>query len=81
MLLPNYEHCILNLINSILKYYKVQTKYNGLSILDKVLEKDYKNIVFIILDGMGEHVLKNISPDGYFINNRKALAIESFWII
>lgn len=71
MLLPNYEHSILNLINSILKYYNVQTKYNGLSILDKVLEKDYKNIVFIILDGMGEHVLKNISPDGYFINNRK----------
>ena len=43
MLLPNYEHSILNLINSILKYYNVQTKYNGLSILDKVLEKDYKN--------------------------------------
>ena len=23
---PNYEHSILNLINTILKYYKVETK-------------------------------------------------------
>lgn len=71
MILPNYEHSILNLINSILKHYNVQTKYNGLQILDKELEKNYKNVVLIILDGMGEHVLKNISPNGYFMNNRK----------
>ena len=26
IVLPNYEHCILNTITSILKYYNVETK-------------------------------------------------------
>ena len=50
---PNYEHCILNTINSILKYYNVETRYNGLVELDELLKNKYKNIVLIILDGMG----------------------------
>ena len=69
IVLPDYENCVLNLINSILKYYNVETKYNGLKELDKILEKKYKNIVFIILDGMGEHILKNISSNGFFTKN------------
>lgn len=69
IIFPNYEHSILNLINSILRHYGVKTKYNGLPILEKELNKNYKNVVFIILDGMGEHILRNISPDGYFIQN------------
>ena len=66
---PDYNHSILNLINSILKYYNVKTEYNGLPELDKILQNNYKNIVLIILDGMGEHILKNISPNGFFYNN------------
>lgn len=66
IIFPNYEHSILNLINSILKHYNVETKYNSLPILEKELSKNYKNVVLIILDGMGEHILKNISPNGYF---------------
>ena len=70
IVLPDYENSILNLINSILKYYNVTTKYNGLSILDQKLEKKYKNIVLIILDGMGEHILTNVSPNGFFKNHQ-----------
>ena len=70
IIFPDYKHSILNLINSILKHYNVKTKYNSLPILEKELAKNYKNVVFIILDGMGEHILKNISPNGYFMQNR-----------
>jgi hypothetical protein len=69
IIFPDYEHSILNLINTILKHYNVNTKYNSLPKLEKELAKNYKNIVLIILDGMGEHILKNISPKGYFIQN------------
>lgn len=69
IIMPNYEKSILNLINSILKYYKVQTKYEGLPELKNLLKKDYKNIVLIILDGMGYNILKEISPDGFFLKN------------
>ena len=69
IIFPDYEHSILNLINSILKHYNVETKYNSLPILEKELAKNYKNVVLIILDGMGEHILRNVSPNGYFIKN------------
>lgn len=71
IIFPNYEHSILNLINTILKYYKVETKYNSLPELEKTLQKEYKNVVLIILDGMGEHILKNISPDNFLYKNHK----------
>ena len=71
IILPNYEHSILNIITSMLKYYNVNTEHKYLKALDKILEKKYKNIVFLILDGMGEHILKNVSQDGFFAKNEK----------
>lgn len=70
IIFPNYEHSILNIINTVLKYYNVETKYKGLPELEKKLEKKYKNVVLIILDGMGEHILKAISPNNFFENNK-----------
>ena len=69
IILPNYEHSILNTITSILKYYNVETNHTSLEKLDKELQKRYKNVVFMILDGMGEHILTPISPEGYFKQN------------
>lgn len=70
IVLPNYNHCILNTITSILKYYNVKSDHKSLESLDKILEKKYKNIVFLVLDGMGEHILNNISPKGYFSDKK-----------
>ena len=67
---PEYEHSILNIINTILKYYKVDTKYKILPNLEEKLSKGYKNVVLIILDGMGEHILKKISPNQFFERNK-----------
>ena len=69
-ILPNYEQCILNTVTSILKYYNVDTKHKSLKSLDERLKKEYKNVVFIILDGLGEHILNNLSPEGYFSKNK-----------
>lgn len=70
ILMPDYNHCILNLITSILKNYGVETKYNSLEKIDKLLKKQYKNVVLLILDGMGENILNNSSPNGIFAKNR-----------
>lgn len=70
IMLPNYNRSILNLIVSLLKYYNVDSKYSGLEEIDNILKKDYKNIVMVVLDGMGENILKNNSPEGLFYKNK-----------
>ncbi len=68
---PDYNHCILNTISSILHYYGVSTKYNGNTKLDEILtQHQYDNVVLIILDGMGNNILNSISPNG-FLNKYK----------
>lgn len=67
---PDYNNCILNLITSILKYYNVQTEYKGLDSLDALKNNTYKNVVLVILDGMGNNLLNEISPNGFFAKNK-----------
>lgn len=70
IIMPNYDHCILNLITSVLKYYNVETNHSSLNNVDKILQKQYKNVIFLVLDGMGEHILNKISPQGYFSKHK-----------
>ena len=70
ILMPDYERCILNLITSILKNYGVETKYHGLKKVDECLKKPYKNVVLVVLDGMGENILKEHLPNGLFANHK-----------
>ena len=71
IILPNYEHCILSTITSILKYYNVETNHKSSKKIDKILnDKEYKNVIFLILDGLGEHILNRISPDGILNKNK-----------
>lgn len=71
IVMPNYDNSILSTITSILKYYNVETKHKSSEKLDKLLnEKQYKNVIFLILDGLGEHILNNFSPQGFFNKNK-----------
>ena len=71
ILLPNYDHCILGTMSSILKNYNVECACKSNEALDKILsEKRYKNIIFMILDGLGEYNLNEISNDGFFKQNQ-----------
>lgn len=71
IVLPDYNHSILSTISSILKYYNVKTEHKTSEKLDKILnEKEYKNVIFLVLDGLGEHILNTISPNGILYNNK-----------
>ena len=41
--LPDYDNCLVNLSNSILKKFNVETTAKTLPLADKFLEKKYKN--------------------------------------
>jgi len=65
---PNYENCIVNLAASVLQEFGVDTKETkGLPICKELFKKDYKNIVVLLLDGMGISVMeKNLKKGGFF---------------
>ena len=64
---PDYKNCSANLPNSIMKKFGVQTVGDTLPLLDEYLKKDYKNIVVILLDGMGINILENnLKEDDFF---------------
>lgn len=64
---PQYGNCIANLPNSILRAFGVEPAGDTLPLLDPYLENEYKNVVVLLLDGMGVNILEaNTDPDGFF---------------
>lgn len=63
---PDYDNCIVNLSNSILKSFGAETSAPTLKMADKLLEKEYKNVVVLLMDAMGISILeKHLEPDGF----------------
>lgn len=64
---PDYSNCIANLPNSIMKYFGVDTVGETLPLLDKYLDREYKNVIVLLLDGMGINIIEgNLEEDGFF---------------
>ena len=64
--LHNYENCIVNLSNSILSNFGVIPVGKTLPLVDNLLKKDYKNVVIILLDGLGTCIMgSNLKEDGF----------------
>lgn len=64
---PDYNNSIASLANSILKKWGLQTNGSTLRLLDRFLEKDYANVVVILLDGMGKCIIEhNLEENGFF---------------
>lgn len=54
--LPDYDNCCVNLISSVAKHFKIKTNHKTLPLADKLLKKNYKNIVVLLLDGLGKEL-------------------------
>ena len=68
----NYNECLTNLACSIAKYFGASYKHNTIDYIDKLLEeKRPKNVVTILLDGMGTSILdKHLLNDSFFMKNK-----------
>lgn len=63
---PDYNNCITNLACSIQKEFGIEPANPTLKMCDKLLQKQYKNIVVILFDGMGKNILEeNLEKDGF----------------
>ncbi len=72
IIFPDYHNSLVNITNSILKYYDVKSFHNSLAELDEILnEKDYQNIVLMLYDGMGSNIMdKNLPLNSFFRSNK-----------
>ena len=67
---PDYNNSIANLACSILKYYGIEPVNNTLKAADEYLKTKHKNVVLLLLDGMGVYsMVKHLHPDGFFSSN------------
>ncbi|MBQ5331866.1 MAG: alkaline phosphatase family protein [Oscillospiraceae bacterium] len=58
LVFPNYKKCSVNVISSIKKYYRIPTNVPSIEKLDDELNRMYKNVVLIVLCGVGENMLR-----------------------
>lgn len=58
-IMPDYEKGLVNVTNSIMRYFGVNGMHKTLPLLDKKLnEGKFKNVVLVLFDGLGYNILK-----------------------
>ncbi len=73
--LPDYNNCLVNLSNSILKEFGAETTAKTLPLADRYLKSEHRNTVILLLDAMGTSILeKHLDRDGFF----RSHAVGSF---
>lgn len=65
---PDYDNSLVNLSNSFLRHFDCPQWHSTLSPLDEQLaERRCKNVILLVLDGMGMDMLKhNLQEDSFF---------------
>ena len=68
----NYNECLTNLANSIRKYFEIECKHNTIEYIDKLLEeKQPKNVIVMLFDGMGSRILdRTLDKEDFFLKNK-----------
>ncbi len=81
LVMPDYKNCLANIPNSVLKHFGVPTVGDTLPQLDRLLaEKDYKNVVLMLLDGMGTYVMEETLEEGGFLRSHFTESIKSVFL-
>lgn len=77
---PDYNNCLTNVACSILKHFDLPFQHNSLSKLDIFLQnKNYKNVLLIVYDGLGiEIIKKNLPADSFFAKNMRGYVTSVF---
>jgi len=63
----DYENCLVNLACSVLKEFGTPYSHPTLPQMDRLLQGHYRNVVVLLLDGMGVDAINHhLEPDGFF---------------
>ncbi len=76
---PDYDNSILNITASLLDLFGYEQSYKPLPELSKEYFRQFDNIVFLVVDGMGSEILKkHLAEDSLFRSNQKRTLTSVF---
>jgi predicted AlkP superfamily pyrophosphatase or phosphodiesterase len=67
LVFPEYDHSLLTIPSSILKYYGIDLGYKSNQQLDERFKEKPKNVVFILVDALGTEILKKHPEEAEFL--------------
>lgn len=77
---PDYDRSILSVASSVLKHFGVtDCEHKSLPELDELLNKNYKNVIVMLFDGMGTSVLKEHLAEDAFLRPHHLTNISSVY--
>lgn len=74
---PDWQHNIVNLAATLAQHLGQRTNKVTLPLLDKALAHDYQNIVFLVVDGMGTHIMQKNLPTDSFLRTHQVQELTS----
>lgn len=76
-MLPDYNKSIVSIASSVLSHFGAQTHHKTLSELDVLLDKQPKNVVVMLFDGMGTEIIKKHLPKDAFLTRHMLFPVSS----
>lgn len=77
---PDYDRSILSVASSVLNYFGVtDCKHKTLPDFDELLNKNYKNVIVMLFDGMGSSVLEEHLNEDDFLRQHRLTDISSVY--
>lgn len=78
-ILPDFTKSNLNITATLAEFLGAPNKNATLPILKAELAKGYKNIIYMIIDGMGIHpLMRNFGPNNFLRRNIKQTLVSTF---
>lgn len=77
MLLPDYNNSLLSTVASVMKAYHVPSVYPTIPALDGMLSPRPKNVVILLLDGLGVTTLETVLPEDSFLRRHHMHTVTS----
>lgn len=73
----DYKNNIINITNSILKHYGLETYHNTFPLVDKYLRNNYNHLVVILIDGLGVNVINEHLNDSNIFKNQLKTSVST----
>jgi predicted AlkP superfamily pyrophosphatase or phosphodiesterase len=74
---PSYSNSIVNLSNSLLKHYHAKTHHASLPMVDALLKKNYRNVVLVLIDGLGQANLDRLLGKEALLHINRVSTLQS----